>query len=103
MSPARLKSLLLLRVAGRAPLFLQGIGQPAVVALLVLVDEQTALHLVVAPAAQLGAGQFPDLVVALLVLLVSPPLPCDPLAVEVVRPEPDRDHLARNGILFKTQ
>src|SRR5215471_4213529 len=39
MSAPPLNGSLLLRVAGRAPLFLQGIGQPAVVARLVLVDE----------------------------------------------------------------
>src|SRR5207245_2417150 len=48
-----------LRVAARAPLHLDRIRQPAIVTRLVLVDVEASLHLVVAPAAQLGAGQFP--------------------------------------------
>src|SRR5437763_2670052 len=95
---------LLLGVARRAPLHLDGVRQPAVVTGLVLVNEQVSLHLVVAPAAQLGAGQVPDLVVAVLVLLVAPALARDPLTVGgvTVRPEPDRDHLARDGVLLET-
>src|SRR4051812_18366404 len=92
-----------LGVARRAPLHLDGFRQPAVVTGLVLMNEQPSLHLVVAPAAQLGAGQVPDLVVAVLVLLVAPALARDPLAVGgvAVGPEPDRDHLARDGVLLE--
>src|SRR5205085_20308 len=52
---------------------------------------------------QLGAGQVPDLVVAVLVLLVAPALARDPLTVGgvTVGPEPDRDHLTRHGILLQ--
>src|SRR5690349_21804396 len=60
--PSRLRVVLLVRlrqVAGG--LLVLHLLQPAVELRLVLVDEETALHLVMAPAAQLGAGQLPVL------------------------------------------
>src|SRR5947209_18095697 len=55
------------------------------------------------PAAQLGAGQVPDLVVAVF-LRVLPALARNPFAVEgiTVGPEPDGNYLAWNSVLLET-
>src|SRR5262245_34981012 len=77
-----------LLIARVGPLFFQGVGQPAVIAGPVPVDVEETVHLVMAPAAQLGAGQLPDLVPAVAVPGVDPAAVL-PLAVVVGRLEPD--------------